>query len=64
MKPPTLNGQELMMGNLSPKLTSRTERVTCDKLPHASKELGKTTVEQCHAHYDIWNCNVARMNVV
>jgi hypothetical protein len=36
---------EVMMGKSPQILTSCTERVTGDKLPHASKELGKTTIE-------------------
>jgi len=32
------------MGNF-PTLTGGAERVTGDELPHASKELGKTTIE-------------------
>jgi hypothetical protein len=64
MTPPTLNDQEGMMGEFPQILTGCTERVTRDKLPHASKELGKTTIEQCHADYDIWDGNVARLYVV
>jgi hypothetical protein len=48
----------------SPKLTGCTERVTRDELPHASKQLSKTTVEEGHAYYDIWNSNVTGMYVV
>jgi hypothetical protein len=55
--------EEGMMGEFSQILTGCTERVTCGKLPHASKELGKTAIEKGHANYDIRNCNAACANV-
>jgi hypothetical protein len=45
------------------KLTGGTKRVTCGKLPHSSKELGKSTEEECHTDNGIRNENVARMHV-
>jgi hypothetical protein len=45
MTPPTPNVEEGMVGNFSLILTGGAERVTRGKLPHASKELGKTTIE-------------------
>ena len=59
-----LSGEEGMMGGFPQILTSRAERVTCDKLPHASKELSKTTIEKGHADYDIRNGNMLRLYVV
>ena len=45
------------------KPTGCTERITHGEPPHTSHELGKSTVEECHANNDIWNSNVARMRV-
>jgi hypothetical protein len=45
------------------KLTGGTKRVSCGKLPHSSKELGKSTEEQCHADNDIWNGDMTGMRV-
>jgi hypothetical protein len=53
-----------MMGENPPKLTCCNERVTRSKPPHASKELGKSTVEERHANNEIWNGYVARMHIV
>lgn len=46
------------------KLTGCAKRITRDELPHASKELGESTVEECHADNDIGNGNVACLRVV
>ena len=51
-------------GRIPPILTGCTKGVTCDKLPHASKELGQSTVEQGHADNNIWNGDVSRLHVV
>jgi hypothetical protein len=45
-------------------LTSCIERIARGERPHASQELGKSTVEECHTHNGIWNGNVAHMHVV
>ena len=45
------------------KPTGCTKRITDGESPHASHELGKSTVEECHANNDVWNSNVARMCV-
>lgn len=58
-----LNDEE-MMAEFPQILTSCTERVTSGKLPHAGKELGKTTIEKGHADYNIRNGNAARLNIV
>ena len=45
------------------KPTGCTERITHGEPPHAGHELGKSTIEECHANSDVWNSNVARMRV-
>jgi hypothetical protein len=45
-------------------LTSCTEHITRGERPHAGKELGKSTVEECHTNSGIWNGNVASVHVV
>ena len=64
MKPSTLKDPRIDNWKFPSILTSCTERVTCDKLPHAGKELGQSTIEQGHTDHDIWNGNVSRLYVV
>lgn len=46
-----------------PKLTGCTKCITRGELPHASKELGKSTEEKRHTDNDVGDGNVARMDV-